>query len=54
MGNLNNNSGGTCKSVPPLLLSGIFVGCIAFAYLALKLYDEPLRRYLARRFLHHS
>ena len=37
-----------------MVATGIFVGCIAFAYLALKLYDEPLRRYLARRFLHHS
>lgn len=37
-----------------MVATGIFVGCIAFAYLALKLYDEPLRRYLAQRFLHHS
>lgn len=35
-----------------MVATGIFVGCIGFAYLALKLYDEPLRRYLARRFLH--
>lgn len=31
--------------------TAIFVGCIVLAYLALKLYDEPLRRYLAQRFL---
>lgn len=29
---------------------GVFVGCIVFAYLALKLYDEPVRRFLARRY----
>ncbi len=28
------------------------LGCIIFAYIALKLYNEPLRRYLAKRFLH--
>lgn len=26
-------------------------GCIILAYLSLKLYDEPLRKYLSRRFL---
>ena len=35
-----------------MVATGIFIGCIIFAYIALKLYDEPLRRYLAKRFLH--
>lgn len=31
--------------------AGLFVSCIVLAYAALKCYDEPLRRFLARRFL---
>lgn len=34
-----------------MVATAIFLGCIAFAYVALKCYDEPVRRYLARRFL---
>ena len=30
---------------------GVFVGNVLLAYLCLKLYDEPVRRWLARRFL---
>lgn len=37
-----------CWAVPV----GLFLGSILLAYLCLKLYDEPLRRYLARRYLH--
>lgn len=33
------------------IATGIFLFCILFAYLALKYYDEPLRRYLAKRFI---
>jgi peptidoglycan/LPS O-acetylase OafA/YrhL len=28
---------------------GIFFGCIALAYIVLKLYDEPVRKWLSRQ-----
>ena len=31
--------------------AGIFIGCVVLAYAALKWYDEPVRRWLARRYL---
>jgi peptidoglycan/LPS O-acetylase OafA/YrhL len=33
---------------------GLFVGNIVLAYLLLKIYDEPVRRWLAKRFLHKN
>ena len=33
---------------------GLFVGNIVLAYLLLKVYDEPVRRLLAKRFLHKN
>ncbi len=30
---------------------GVYVTCIILAYLCMKLYDEPIRRYLAKKFL---
>ena len=42
--------------LPKVLPTGaallLFFGNILLAYVALKLYDEPLRRRLAKRFLH--
>lgn len=32
----------------------LVVGSVVLAYLCLKLYDEPLRKYLSRRFLHND
>lgn len=34
--------------------AGLFVGVIVLAWLALKWYDEPVRRWLTRRFLHRK
>nr|WP_302164624.1 acyltransferase [Alistipes ihumii] len=33
------------------ILSGFVVGSVILAYLCLKLYDEPVRRFLTKRFL---
>ena len=29
----------------------VYIGCVILAYLCLKFYDEPIRRYLAKRVL---
>lgn len=46
-----NTEASITEGIPYMLL--VFVGAIALAYGSLKLYDEPVRRWLTNRFLKH-
>lgn len=48
-----NNEGLTTAQIVPVVAI-LYLGCIALAWLCLKLYDEPVRKYLSKKFIKSS